>query len=308
MTHDISQRERTEQALRESEERYRELVENANDIVYTLDLAGNFTSANRAAERLTGYTHEEILRLNLSQIVSPIDLRRVRQVLQDKIADGRPATTYPLDIYAKDGSTVSLELSTRLKYQDGVVVGSQGIARDITERKRLQEELQQQATTDDLTGVSNRRHLLALAQRELQRAVRLKHPVAIALLDIDRLKEINDTYGHATGDRMLQAFAKTCRENIREIDLFARFGGDEFALVVPEANREQAYQAVERVRAAVAAMSIDVDGKRVSLTMSAGISSLTDEHESLDTLLVRADRFLYRAKEDGRNRVEGELA
>ena len=308
VTRDITERERAEKALRDSEERYRELVENANDIVYTLDLDGNFTSVNRAGERITGYTHDEILKLNLAQVVSHNDFALARQMLQDKVAERKPAATYPLDIFAKDGRTVSLELSTRLIYQEGTPVGSQGVARDITERRRLQEELEQQATTDDLIGIFNRRHFLRLAQQELKRAVRLKHPVAVALLDIDRLKEINDTLGHAAGDQTLFRFAKICKASIREIDVFARFGGDEFALLLPEANQEQAYQAIERVRATLAATSTNFESKLVSFTISAGISSLADDHETLDSLLARADRALYRAKEAGRNRVEVEHA
>ena len=135
---EIAERKRVEEALRESEERYRELVENANDIVYTLDLAGNFTSANRAAERITGYTHQEVLTLNLAQVVSPDNFALARQMLQSKVTNGQP-TTYPVEIYTKDGHAVSLELSTRLIYQAGKLVGSQGIARDITERKRAEQ-------------------------------------------------------------------------------------------------------------------------------------------------------------------------
>jgi PAS domain S-box-containing protein len=139
---EITERKRAEEALRESEERYRELVENANDIVYTIDVAGKFTSVNRATERITGYTREEALTLNLVQIVSPDDFALARQMLQSKATKGQP-TTYPLEIYAKDGHKVSLELSTRLIYQEGKFVGSQGIARDITERKRAEETLRE---------------------------------------------------------------------------------------------------------------------------------------------------------------------
>lgn len=141
-TEDITARKQAEEALRESEERYRELVENANDIVYTLDLEGNITSVNPAAERVTGYTREEALTLNITQVMSPDDFVLACQMLQAKKTDGQP-TTYALEIYAKDGHKVALELSTRLVYRDGKLVGSQGIARDITERKHTLEALRE---------------------------------------------------------------------------------------------------------------------------------------------------------------------
>lgn len=135
---------RDSDALRRSDERYRELIENASDIIYSHDLAGNLTSLNKAAERLTGYTHEEALKLNISQVVVPEHLELARQNLQRKLAgDDTPA--YELEILAKDGRRVLLEVNTRLTHHNGKPVGVQGIGRDVTERKRAQEALKMQA-------------------------------------------------------------------------------------------------------------------------------------------------------------------
>jgi diguanylate cyclase (GGDEF)-like protein len=144
---------------------------------------------------------------------------------------------------------------------------------------------------------------MEMANREIKRAVRLERPPAIALIDIDHFKHINDTYGHAVGDRALIEFTKICQKCIREIDIFARLGGDEFILLLPETNQEQAYIVLERVRLALTTQPIELEGKSFVLTISSGITSLSDNQESIDTLLSQADQALYCAKEAGRNNV-----
>ena len=144
---DITERKRAEQDLSQSEERYRDLVENAHDIIYSHDLEGNYTSMNKAGELITGYTHEEALDLNLKQIVAPECLERAKEMLRRKLA-GESVTAYEMDIMAKDGRRITVEANTKLVYHDGVPVGVQGIARDVTERKQLEEQLRQSQKMD----------------------------------------------------------------------------------------------------------------------------------------------------------------
>ena len=137
---DIGGRRQAEQALRESEERYRSLLENANDIIYSHDLAGNYLSINRAGEVATGYTREEILGgLNIAQVVAPEHLARARRMTEQKLAGGGP-TVYEIDIIARDGRRLTLEVSTRITYRDGRPVADEGVAREVTERKHAEEE------------------------------------------------------------------------------------------------------------------------------------------------------------------------
>jgi PAS domain S-box-containing protein len=139
---DITERKRVERKLRQSEERYRVLVENAHDLIYTHDLEGNYTSINKAIERVTGYTREEALGLNVAQLVAPEYREKARRMTALKLA-GEPFTSYELEVIAKDGRRVKVEVNSSLVVQDGVPVGVQGIARDVTERKELEEQLRQ---------------------------------------------------------------------------------------------------------------------------------------------------------------------
>ncbi|MEO7659670.1 MAG: PAS domain S-box protein, partial [Pyrinomonadaceae bacterium] len=137
---DITERKKAEEALEESEERYRELVENALDIIYTHDLEGNYTSANKAAETVFGYSNAEILAMNIADTLSPKQLDRARSMMAEEIA-GAKIAPYELDIHAKDGHGITVEVSTRVIYENDIPVGIQGIARDITERKQVEGEL-----------------------------------------------------------------------------------------------------------------------------------------------------------------------
>jgi len=161
------------------------------------------------------------------------------------------------------------------------------------------------SSTDSLTGVYNRRKFTALAERELRRACRYQTPLAVMMLDIDHFKQINDKYGHSQGDLVLKEVCGRCQEQIRECDILARMGGEEFAILTLETTQEQALELAERIRKQVAGQLFVVNNDRFNITVSIGVAKLDDTSGefSLEDLLNSADKGLYEAKNLGRNRV-----
>ncbi|MGW8391602.1 GGDEF domain-containing protein [Pseudoduganella sp. HUAS MS19] len=165
-------------------------------------------------------------------------------------------------------------------------------------------ELTLQASTDSMTGIANRRHLMERGNDEIERARRYHLPLALLLLDIDHFKQINDRFGHPAGDKLLQVIAQACQTNARNVDLPGRLGGEEFALLMPETSAVAARLAAERLRRAIAAITPELSGVPHQVTASFGVAALRSHDASMEGLLVRADAALYRAKNGGRNRVE----
>lgn len=179
-----------------------------------------------------------------------------------------------------------------------------GALEDITERVHLEQQLERQAHTDALTGLINRGHFLEQAEKELSRARRYRYPVALAMFDLDYFKAINDAFGHKTGDQVLQRFASLCRESLRDSDLLARLGGEEFVILFPETTCTEAHEVAERIRTSVAAATLaSPHGELIRFTTSIGITELAEEDPAIDALLSRADSALYEAKRSGRNRT-----
>ncbi|WP_245651025.1 GGDEF domain-containing protein [Paramagnetospirillum marisnigri] len=170
---------------------------------------------------------------------------------------------------------------------------------------RQREEMRKLATTDALTGIANRRHLVDTGRLEVGRARRYAHGLSTMILDIDRFKAINDSWGHPTGDRAIQALSRTMQTIVRDQDMAGRLGGEEFAVILPETDLAGALVIAERMRAAVAG-DIEVaadDGQPVRFTVSIGVAALGEADANFEDLLTRADRALYQAKDSGRNRV-----
>lgn len=180
-----------------------------------------------------------------------------------------------------------------------------GVIQDITDRKELERKLAEEARTDSLTGCFNRRHFTNLARQELARVRRYGGEVSALMLDLDHFKAVNDLHGHQVGDLMLQRFVQVCRSMLREEDVIGRLGGEEFAILLPETDREQAREVAERVRRAVAAAEVIVENATAPLrfTASIGVAALLPEESTVDQLIGRADQALYEAKNAGRNRV-----
>lgn len=169
--------------------------------------------------------------------------------------------------------------------------------------QKLTEELRLVSITDSLTGAYNRRYFQDAAARMVSSARRHGQPLSVVVIDADRFKDINDSYGHAAGDKALQELTAACRAGLREEDLFARFGGEEFILLLPNTDAQAALVTAERVRRNVMARELQVDGKKLSITVSGGVSQWRPEEPAIDEAIRRADRAVYAAKDLGRNRV-----
>jgi diguanylate cyclase (GGDEF)-like protein/PAS domain S-box-containing protein len=179
-----------------------------------------------------------------------------------------------------------------------------GFSTDITELRLLEEEVHRQATTDALTGVSNRSHFFQKAREEFLRVQRYPQALSLMILDIDGFKRINDVFGREAGDKVIQAVARQCLVITRESDLIGRLGGEEFAMILPATSSEAAFQVADRLCTSTREMQLtgQWEGEIVP-TVSIGIASLSDSDGDVDALLARADHALYRAKESGRDRV-----
>src|SRR5471032_3162714 len=171
---------------------------------------------------------------------------------------------------------------------------------DVTEQKRIEDQLRQLATTDTLTGALTRRHFFDLAELEWVRSTRHRHPLCVALIDVDHFKSVNDRFGHGTGDEALRLVADTVRGKLRRHDLLGRYGGDELALLFPETPIEGARQVSDRIRRAVADIRLTHGDLEVKLTISGGLVARRDD-ELLVAACQRADAALYEAKDSGRD-------
>ena len=184
-------------------------------------------------------------------------------------------------------------------------------ATDITERKLAEEELEAAkklaeslARKDELTGISNRREFFNQGDLAFKRAIRSRHPVSVIMMDIDHFKDVNDNYGHSAGDKVLETIAKRIKNKLREIDIVARIGGEEFAFVLPETSLDEAVKLVERLRVEIANTAVVHNTVAVKITASFGICSCLVKNETLESMLTKADDALYMAKNKGRNQVE----
>lgn len=274
--------------------------------IYTIDLDGTIDGWNASGERVFGWRRPEVIGKPLDAVLPPIE----REFASLRMLLGRASAAGWVHVEGWAGrrqggrfwaeTTVSV-----IRDDEEVIVGYSVITRDHTDRKSQEDELRRLATTDPLTGAYNRRHFMDLATAEFERWRRYGSGFALILLDIDRFKKLNDRHGHDAGDRALIATVSAVLDTVRTVDLLARFGGEEFVLLMPEVDAAGAERAAERIRTAVAALTQTdaVTGDPISWTVSQGIALPSAEDETVDALLKRADTALYEAKESGRDRT-----
>jgi diguanylate cyclase (GGDEF)-like protein/PAS domain S-box-containing protein len=285
------QRDRAEKKLRHSEARYKALAGNLNYGIARCSVDGRFLEVNDAMISMLGYgSSEELLALDIA--CNPIrDPNRRAQLLGQTGAD---ALVDPIEIEwkRKDQTTLKVRLSGReVVSEDGKLETYEIIVEDVTRQRELEDHLRWQAARDSLTGLANYRQLVDVLDSEIKRSKRTNREFAVLFFDLDRLKCINDRFGHIIGNQALCRLADVLFTCCRDIDTPARFGGDEFAVVLPETNAEAANLVAQRICESVAN-----DDKGPKISVSVGISVYPQDGDTIEKLLGQADSALYSMK------------
>jgi diguanylate cyclase (GGDEF)-like protein/PAS domain S-box-containing protein len=287
------ERNRAEKELGRSEARYRALAGNLNYGICHCDLDGKFLEVNEAMVSMLGYaSKEELLAMNLrSDIIR--NLAKCDELFEQS-GKGQLVEPIEMDWTRKDHATLKVHVSGQ------EVTGGQDdlnayelIAEDVTKQRELESRLRKLAASDPLTGLANYRHLVDVLDTEIRRSERTRREFAVVLFDLDGLKVINDRYGHITGSQALCRVADVLSFCCRDIDTASRFGGDEFALVLPETNTEAADLVARRICESVAH-----DGKGPTLSVSVGAAVYPHDGETIESLLSTADSAMYSMKHE----------
>lgn len=300
ISYDITDKVQLESQVREQKYLLDTVLDNIDALVYMKGADRRFLYVNRptakafkrAAEDIIGHLDSEFMPPEVAERFWRIDQEiletRQRHASEETVldAEGRPHHYWSVIVPWLDSSGPPAVI---------------GMSTDITELHALKEQLEQQARTDGLTGIANRRWFFELAEREYARSRRSGLPLSLISVDIDHFKHINDSYGHPVGDRVLQDFVSCCSEVLREVDVFARTGGEEFCILLPDTPTDLACEVAERIRALTRACHPLPDYPDLRITASFGISSLDADDPDFHTLFARSDRAMYLAKAAGRD-------
>lgn len=301
ISHDITEKKQLEDRVRQQKELLDTVLDNIDGLVYVKGADRRFLYANRHLADVFGLPQDQVT----GRLDSELMPREVADAFWEK--DAHMLATG--ERYAGEESLVDAQ--GRLRHYWSVVVpwpdfnGSPaliGLITDITELHALKEELQRQVRTDSLTGLANRRSFQERAESEFARSRRHGMPLSLVAVDIDHFKRVNDDYGHAVGDHVLQDFAQCCQHVLREEDLCARTGGEEFCILLPDTNADAALAIADRIRAMTAACRPSPEHPALAITASFGVACVEPADPGFGTVFSRADRALYAAKQQGRDR------
>jgi diguanylate cyclase (GGDEF)-like protein/PAS domain S-box-containing protein len=298
---DITARKQLEEKLLESEKRFRSFFEESKDAIVNTDMKGNLLLVNPSGMELFGLTDSELETIKFRDLY--VESAMARQ-FSTAIREKGHIRDFGIQLYGKGGKVMDCLMTVVTKQSDdGTLLGYEGIIRDVSPYKKLEEELRRLATIDSLTGINNRRNFLDLAQKEISRSIRYNHSFSLAMLDIDFFKEVNDTYGHSAGDKVLIEFCDVCMKELRDEDIMGRLGGEEFAIALVECDTAEAVIVAERIRQAVASHTVTTGKEEIRFTVSLGIVGSWKDCD-LKSMIGCADKALYKAKEKGRNQVQ----
>lgn len=300
---DLTEQRKIENDLMEKNEILNTITAYAGDAIIMIDGDGKVTFWNPAAERILGYSKDEILGKELhsfmildEQLYSSYEkaIEKFRQSGEGSIV----GKTVEMKTVHKKGHEIDVELSLSVVKINGSWHAI-GIIRDISERKKFEELLYLRSVTDPLTGIYNRRFFMDVLEKEVEMTKRNKKPFSLIMFDLDHFKNVNDYFGHAAGDMVLKRVAEIVKERIRKTDCFARWGGEEFIILLPETSLNNVSDIAEVLRLKISTAKFDDVG---NVTASFGATDFK-ENDNIDTVLLRLDNMLYEAKNNGRNCV-----
>jgi diguanylate cyclase (GGDEF)-like protein/PAS domain S-box-containing protein len=310
--HDVSQRLEMERALRDNEERYRNLVEKSGGLIFVHDMKGSLLAANEATSNALGYTVEELRGKNLSELVAA-DFGSKLEWYLTAIAEWNSHSGL-MRMRTSEGEEVVWSYSNRVVRDFGADPYVLGHAHDVTAQIMTEEALKVNegklqaaleteknlSRVDFLTGIPNRRTFNEALSQEGKRSRRYGRPITLAYIDVDNFKFLNDHYGHATGDELLKMIGSTLEGSIRSTDIVARLGGDEFAVLLPETDESNAGVIVAKLRQNLQSA---ISPKRWPVTFSFGVVTFPVALDSMEEMIKRADEFMYEAKRGGKSAV-----
>jgi len=271
---------------------YQDLLMNAPIGIFTYSPQGNYLSANLALARILGYAAPEELMNSIMDIKTQVFFDHEDEEVLKNILETNPCVTnHECRLLRRDGSKFWASMNVRaVRDLDGNIVCYQVFTIDITERKELEENLTYLCYHDQLTGLYNR----TCFENEMKRLNKSReYPIAIISVDVDGLKIVNDTLGHDFGDRMLKLCAHLLKQSLRESDILARVGGDEFAALLPRTNKETSNDIIQRIRGAIIQSNENIRKNKIPLTISLGIGVAVDDSRDLVTVLQDADNHMY---------------
>lgn len=296
---ELQQRANLFRKLRESEARYRVLTENSTDIVVNLDRTGRLQFASASIRQISGFAPDQLIGRPASALLHGDEVARAQAAFRRIIANPNETHVDEFCGAIGTGDIRWFETHSHAVTDDaGRVTGVVSAIRDVSNRKAHEERLARAALTDPLTGLANRRGL----DEELRAGLSSGSGGCVALFDLDHFKRINDTHGHAVGDEVLRRFAAVARASVRDQDLVARLGGEEFAVVLPDASISQATLVCDRLRLAVSGAGLRLEKELICVTVSGGVAPYL-RNQSPEEVLRAADQALYRAKHAGRDQL-----
>ncbi len=291
---------------KDSDERHRLMTDNACDIIATVDLTGNFTYISPSVERITGYTPAEVINhyreigYFLPGVQKEMDRQRNRIKIMVEKGEHFDAINFEQRQVRKDGASIYTDTVLSGIYDDENNFRELlAISRDITQKVKLRREMIALSETDKLTGLYNRVKLDDTLEHELWRAKTTATTFAVIMIDVDHFKRINDCFGHLAGDVVLIALAKLFKAMTRSTDLVGRWGGEEFLVILPNADEVKAIELAEKIRSGV---SENCFPEQQRITISLGVSVFSGD-ATVDSIIYRADQALYQAKKNGKNQV-----